>query len=267
MIDINKPITNPELVKAINEMAENNSQEKWNKVIDEVMKAHFISPIIISPSPEHPTNTNEVVLKQDTKISFNMIENNENQQFFLSFTDWEELRKWHFSENQQTLITTFDDLASMVLNEKGNAEGFVINPYGGSITFNKELIRSLKEEKERRAKGGVVEQVVKRDTTVKLGQPRVYPKQMVDAISQHLKNKKNVKAAYLQLMIKEEEQSYLVIIDFTGDKREVFDGVAKVAMTYLNGMFLDMVPIDDEFGRTATRNVEPFYKRKSFGLF
>ncbi len=69
----------------------------------------------------------------------------------------------------------FDDYSAMVLDEKGNSDGFVINPYGGNVVFNKDMVRALRDEKERRAKGGVVEQVVKKDATVQLGQPRIYP--------------------------------------------------------------------------------------------
>jgi hypothetical protein len=35
----------------------------------------------------------------------------------------------------------------------------------------------------------------------------------------------------------------------------------------LNGMFIDLVPLDSDFGKDAANNVEPFYKRKMFGLF
>lgn len=267
MIDVNKPVTNPELVIAIKEMKESNTKECQDHVINEVMKAHFISPVNISPAPGPSSDSSEVVLKENTTINFNIIENTANQQFFLSFTDWQELGKWNKGENQQTLILTFDDLAAMVLDKKGNSEGFVINPYGENIIFNKTMIEALREDKERRAKGGVVEQVVKKDTTVQLGQPRIYPKEMVNAISNYLKKQKNVHAAYLQLMIKEGEQSYLVIVDFTGDRRELFDGIANVAMSHLNGMFIDLVPYDSDFGHNAINNIEPFYKKKKFGLF
>lgn len=267
MIDVNRPVTNPELVVAIKAMKESNTKEGQDNVINEVMKAHFISPVIISPVPGPSNNNGEVVLKEKTTINFSIIENTENQQFFLAFTDWEELGKWHKGENQQILILTFDDLAAMVLDEKGNSDGFVINSHGENIIFNKNMIKPLKDEKERRAKGGVVKQVVDKDTAVQLGQPRVYPKEMVNAISNYLKKQKSVQAAYLQLMIKEGEQSYLVIVDFTGDRREIFDGIGNVAMSHLNGMFIDLVPYDSDFGRNATNNIEPFYKKKKFGLF
>lgn len=266
MFDVNKPVINPDLVVAIKEMKIINTKENQDRVINEMMKAHFISPVIISPIPG-PSSDSEVVLKENTIINFSVIENTANQQFFLAFTDWEELWKWHKVENQQTLIVTFDDLARMVLDERGNSDGFVINSHGENITFNKTMIGALKDEKERRAKGCVVEQVVKKDTTVQLGQPRIYPKEMVNAISNYLKKQKNVQAAYLQLMIKEGEQSYLLIIDFIGDRREIFDGIANVAMSHLNGMIIDLIPYDSDFGRNATSNIEPFYKKKKFGLF
>ena len=267
MVDVNTPVTNPDLVLAIKEMQRNNTTETQDRMINEVMKAHFISPVNISPVPAPSDEAGKVVLKESTTISFNMIANSADQQFFLAFTDWDELGKWRKSENQQTLIMTFDDYAAMVLDEKGNSDGFVINPYGGNIVFNKDMVKVLRDEKERRAKGGVVEQVVKKDTTVQLGQPRVYPEELVKTISDYLKNQKNVKAAYLQMMIKDGEQSYLVVVDFSGDRRILFDGIARAAMSQLNGMFIDLVPYDSEFGRNAANNVEPFYKRKKFGLF
>lgn len=230
------------------------------------MKAHFISPVNISPVPSSSEN-NEVVLKEDTTISFNIIEDTNNQKFFLAFTDWEELGKWHKGENQQTLIVTYDDLAAMILDEKGNSDGFVINPYGQNIIFNKSMILGLTNEKERRKNGGVVEQVVEKDTTVQLGQPLVYPQEMINAISDYLKTQKKVKAAYLQLMIKQGEQSYLIIVDFEGEKRKLFDGIGSVAMKCLNDMYIDLIPYDSEFGRNACSNVEPFYKKKKFGIF
>lgn len=267
MLDVNKPVTNPDLVEAIKVMNENNTQESQDNVINEVMKAHFISPVTIFPEPEHSSGSSEVVLKEKTKINFNIIENTARQQFFLVFTDWEELGKWKKGENQNTLILSFDDLAAMVLDKEGSSEGFVINPYGGNIIFNKNMIIALKEHKEKCNTGGVVEHVVKKDTSVQLGQPRIYPCEMVNAISNYLKKQRNVQAAYLQLMIKEGEQSYLVIVDFEGDRRETFDGIANAAMSHLNGMFIDLIPYNSDFGRSAAQNVEPFYKRKRFGLF
>ena len=53
MVDVNTPVTNPDLVRAISDMRQNNSPEKQNRMMDEVLKAHFITPVNVSPEPKH----------------------------------------------------------------------------------------------------------------------------------------------------------------------------------------------------------------------
>lgn len=72
----------------------------------------------------------------------------------------------------------------------------------------------------------IKEQVTEKDTKVMVGEPAVYPQKMIDAICRFLKTNRNVNAVYLRLMIKDSEQSYLIVVDFHGDKNEVFSGVA-----------------------------------------
>ena len=90
---------------------------------------------------------------------------------------------------------------------------------------------------------------------------------MIDEICKYLKTKKNVNAAYLRLMVKDIEQSYLIVVDFSGDKNEVFSGIANAGVPFSNGKYLDFVPLSSSFGKEAVENVIPFYKKKKFGIF
>jgi hypothetical protein len=267
MVDVNTPVTNPSLVSAILMVHESNTAEHWNRVIDEMMGAHFLCPVHIDPVPTTSGEDGQNVLNVGTKMRFPMIENAEHQAYFLGFSDWDELRRWNPAENQQTLIMTYDDLAAMVLREGSGAEGFVVNPMGAVFSMDRSLIERVNIEKERRRNGGHVEITVSKETQVTLGQPKVVPTEMLQAVSGFLKTQKSVKAAFMQLMEKEGEQSYLLIVDFTGDKRPVFDGIGKSAVPHLKGMFIDIVPLDDDFGRKATEKIEPFYTKKKYGWF
>ncbi len=266
MIDINKPVTNPDLLKAINDSYPNQT-DRQKQIILEVRKAHLLAPVLISPEPEGDINVNERVIKKDTTISFNLIEDTNNQTFLIAFTDWNALRKWSNIENQQTLIVTFEDLSSMVLNSKDGHAGFVINPYGEDIVFRRSLLEALKEEQNKPIIDNSCEYVVKKDTSVMLGQPRVFPQELVDAIKRYLKNQRMVRAAYFMQMLRDEEISYLLIVDFSGDKKELFSGIANSAQGYLNGMNIDMMPLEAGFAQNAVRNVKPFYIRSLFGVF
>ncbi len=259
MIDVNKPVTNPSLVQALDDMMKSNCEASQNEVINEILKAHFISPVTISPTPQTSTSQSNVVLKEQTTIGFNTIENEANQVYLLAFTDWDELRKWQKNEEQQTLIVTFEDLVSMLKSDSSNLEGFVINPHRHNFIIDRSTAFIIKEQLDRHKTSGVTEQVITKDTTVFLGQPKIYPKEMIDAISLYLKRQENVRAAYFQLMIKDGEESYLVIVDFKGEQRELFDGIGSTAKQYLSGKFIDMIPYDSDFGREASKDVKPFY--------
>jgi len=108
--------------------------------------------------------------------------------------------------------------------------------------------------------------VVKKDTRIMLGQPRVFPQELVDAITRYLENQKMVRAAYFMQMFREEELSYLLIVDFLGDKKELFSGIAKNVQGYLNGMNINMMPLEAGFAQEAIRNIKPFYIRKRFSI-
>lgn len=151
---------------------------------------------------------------------------------------------------------------------KGGAgsDGIEINPFGGRLQLPRDLISHVKIEKDKQTSGGT-SITVKKDTQVMLGEPKNYPTEMILAITACLRTKKCVNAAYLRLMNKEEEQSFLLIIDMLGNKDDVFPDVGKTAIPYLNGMFVDLVTLDSDFGKRAADQVEPFYKRKKFGWF
>ena len=76
MIDVNKPITNPELVKAMNDFLKEKSAEKEFILIGEITKANYLTPIIFQGEIE------EGLIKKDSIISFKLITDNSNESFF-----------------------------------------------------------------------------------------------------------------------------------------------------------------------------------------
>ena len=137
MEEQNKPLTNPELRAAVDRMAREGSRESREAVLDMVIStARFLAPVTIIPAPGRDT------ADKDAQIQFQLLANQEDKLFFPAFTDWEELRKLCGPKNQQTLVLTFDDYAGMVLRDK-RAEGFVIDPFGDALTFDKAMMEHL----------------------------------------------------------------------------------------------------------------------------
>lgn len=79
MIDVNKPVTNPEVVKAMNDFLKEKSAENEFILIEEITKANYLIPIIFKGEIE------EGLLKKDSTITFKLITNNSNESFFSGF--------------------------------------------------------------------------------------------------------------------------------------------------------------------------------------
>lgn len=141
MEDFNKPLSNPELAEAIRRMNEDNSRQSREAVLDIVItSAQFLAPITI---PEGAKKKDGTV----TEFQFQLLPNQNNQPFFPAFTCWEELRKLCGPQNQQTVVLGFDDYARLILQDN-RAAGFVIDPFGACLSFERLMVEHLVQRKQ-----------------------------------------------------------------------------------------------------------------------
>ncbi len=259
-VDVNKPVENPRLKTLFEQLRQQNTNEILNLVFEEIaIRAHYLSVIALSEEPQ-PIDNVTATIRQGTVLKFPMLITQDGRQFYPAFTDWEELLKWQKTETPKTLILSFDDYVSMILPRE-ETDGVIINPFGDNFMLDRKLLNHLKTQKDLNTKG-VSSQTITKDTEVLLGEPKDYPAEMVAKISDFLKKKPEVRRAWLRLMIRDNEQSYLLVADFTGDKDTLFGGIAHVARPYLAKMYIDMVPYENGFGKDAVNGVRPFYERK-----
>ena len=147
MEDMTKPLENPQLLAAVERMNRENSRESREAVLDLVISAaHFLAPVEIDPPPESG-EAEQAALGSDTAIRFQLLANQKGQPYFPAFTSWPELRKLCGPKNQQTLLLTFDDYAGMILRD-GRAAGFVIDPFGACLSFDRAMVEHLLRRKQ-----------------------------------------------------------------------------------------------------------------------
>jgi len=259
MGDVSKPVTNPSLVAAIQKAREDSTAEAWAGMVREAAKARFITPVDISPVPEGEGGKR--LLKGKTSFSLHVLEDPEShQKYYMAFTDWEELEKWRSKPGQRVLILTFEDYARMVLDGKLNMGGFIVNPYGGNVVFHRAMIEAVRREKQGTAERGPKKVVMEKGTAVCLGEPEEYPEALVESVSRYLRTQPGVESAYLQQMEKDGDPSYLIAVDFSGDRQALFQGISRAASGLLD-LPLDLASCDSEFWRDIAEGLEPFYRR------
>ena len=143
----------------------------------------------------------------------------------------------------------------MIATNNDNIEGFVIDPKGCNIAFTKDMIKEIKQNITR-------EGVVEKDTQIEIGNPKDYPQELVNKLKDLFLNMQDVKKAYLQLMTKNDEIGYLIVIYADGKEKELFNTIASAAIPFLNGMPLNMVESDSELAKTVEEKFEPFYTKE-----
>ena len=178
--------------------------------------------------------------------------------YYPVFTDIEELRKWNNDENAEILVLTFDHYADLV-EQNAKATGIVVNPYGENFPLDREMIDYLKTKKAFFGKLAI-EQMFQQDeeSPIKVSAPDPYPTALADALKDCMKDLP-IRKAWLRWMDNEGDTSYLLVLDTDADLDSLYQ-VSSAAVPHLaDGLYLDMLALDDDFSKNAVKDVEPFY--------
>ena len=257
--DVNKPLENFRLNVLLKEVKENQTETGMNMLFEEiVMNARFLSVVFLSEPPK-PNEDGTVTFQKNTTMQMPMLSSTGGKHFYPIFTDHDELARWQKMEKPNTLILRFDDYAAF-LEKNEQVEGIVINPFSDNFVLNRKLMAHLKTQKDFRTKG-VSQNKISKDTKVMVGEPKEYPAELAGALQEYMKGVPAIERAWLRLMIKDNVQSFLAVVDFVGNREEIFGNIAAAVRPYLKNIRLDMIPYQDGFGKKAVENVEPFYQK------
>lgn len=274
--EINIPVTNPKLQNAMvrffqrlysknnYEGKERDLEKLEDKMLNEVIDAKYLLPMQLKGvDKEDQKKEGKLKLNKGAIMEFAALADNNNEEWAAAFTDWVEFEKAYDKNIWKGNIVTYDDLLSISKEMKG----IVINYRGIPLSLSEQNKKIIEEYRKNRNDKDtkVKEEVIEKGTEITLGEPKEYPSEMIESIKKYMKKEKCIKKSYLRLMIKDNIQSYLIIVDIEGNKDEVFRKIANVAANNSKGMFVDIVDVDG-FEDTI-KSIEPFYKKKRFGLF
>lgn len=141
-----RAISNPMLVGAMELLKADNSTKHRDFFLQELMKAHLITPAKVTPMPEKD-ESGMVRMSPDAQIQLPMLSTGEGVRYFMSFTDIQELKKWvkSMEEGQQLLVFGFQEFAAMVKRADSQCDGFAINPGGANIRVTRKMIDTIQE--------------------------------------------------------------------------------------------------------------------------
>lgn len=254
MTDNSTPVTNPALVRAIETARQDSTEQNWAQVVRAAMAARYLTPIDMKPRSASSGRENT--------FSLHMLKDStDGKRYYLAFTDRDEMKKWRNDEEQRVLTLSFDDYSHLVLDGRVAVHGFVINPYGGNVVFNRSMLEAIRMRSEGRSDWGAATRSIEKGSMICLGQLSEYPAGLEDALRRCLTASPGVREAYLLLMDKDGATSYLMAVDFEGAAVPLFECIGGAAMDFLGDMSLNLIPCDSDFWREAGSEFQPFYRK------
>lgn len=265
------PVFNPELKKSIAALKEENSPQKLNAVINELVKSPLLAPAMFDmqgkPAPK-PGPDGRIQLPKNTKVSLVMINSPEGKHYYLAFSDWEAAQEWQkqAGKGRPIMALRFDDFANM-LQKNPDAAGLVLNPGANSLRLEAPLIASVKKQKDAIAR--VLQEraaaQIRPGDKVTIVEPTVLPDELLDPVCEVLAQAPGVGSAYLQIMIvNDTNKSYLLVLDGPKDEK-LFAAVAQAARPYIASrekkIGLNITTSVTPLGQQGMRGSEPFYRK------
>ena len=249
---------NNKLLKAIRKFRTEKNAETQQEMLGLLVNANFLTPAII--------RENAATDSHGANIDFCMIKNNREESFLLAFTNKKEMRKWTNVPDQKTVMLSFHNYAEMIMSEKAEAKGFVINPYSENMAFNRsiiEMIQNALKEREN-ANGNISKQKIEiGKETVKTTPFDRIPSKMCEALSQFAAQNGTIKAMYITKMIREKKESMLLIVDHTGNIGDILNTLGKTAAPYLTDTALNIAEYgSSQFCRETCAKLQPFYEKE-----
>ena len=223
-----------------------------------VMNAKFLAPAKLDKEPQTDEEGN-LVMQPGSSLSFLLLDNGKGQRFMPAFTSNEELGKMETAAGQYCVQLGFDDFAALIV-DKGGLEGMVINPYGANFLLNRNTISQWREKKQI-AQTGHAQHVITPDTPVELSTPNPYPLQMSNKICDAAKELP-VSKLWLRNILLDGAEGYLLVVEYKGERNEIFGKLADAAKPFLGKKSLHIVALDEGFGGKATEGVLPVYEKE-----
>ncbi len=248
-MDINKPITNPNLVNVIKEIKQGNKEGElfW----EEIFKAKFLCPIKMEIGKATQKEKHQIVLEEETNVALLSIANERSEHFLMAFTDWDELKKWNHDHNQQALILSYEDYQGIIIKNDSAYQGMVINPFGENIVLDRQIMNNTRKS----------EHIIQKGESVMIGIPKEYPTDMVNKLKEYFAKMQNVEKAYLLWLVRGKESSYLLVLDSPISPQQLFPPIGQICQPYLKGKLLDMVLANSGLGKCAIEGQTPFFIR------
>ena len=261
----NRPITNPELKKALEELKAARTPANEVKLFEALSNAKLLAPVIFS-ADLRPDQNGRINMPSNTGIKYVLINTDQNKTFFPAFTDFDEARKLPIDQegNLQYIVRTIRDYARMFMDANNAAEGLAVNPKSDGMFLPKELIRRLTGEGEK-PKEPVQESKLKNGTVpenASFSEPATYPTALANEVYEQCRSIPEISRVWLKQMNVGIRSAFALIVEADKKDKDLLDRVAELAVPFARDRQVVSFYYSEDLENKAVRGDFPLYDRE-----
>lgn len=228
-------------------------------VAEMVENAKLLIPVQTEVQPSKDKDGG-LCIPESADVTFVIFSPDEKQKFFPIFSDTETYNKWEKTEEVHTITMDFASLANL-LKKSPAADGLVLNPFTDNMVIKREMALNWFEQFLTARTGGTG-RAIPASMAEQAYNLNPYPLQLMNTLCDAARGTPAVKTMWLRGINLNGEDSYLLIVDFTGDRQKAFAPLGEAARKFLGEKPLHIVPLDEGFGGRAAKGVSPIYTKE-----
>lgn len=244
----------------------NKEREKLQSTLESIVaeiveNAKLLVPVEIAEEPVKDKDGG-MCIPASCDVTFVIFSQDNNKQKFIPiFSDTEAYNKWeNRAENVHAMTVDFPSLANL-LQRSADGEGLVLNPFSDNMMIKHEVALNWFEQFQV-ARNGSSSHAIPASMAEQVYNLNPYPFQLMNTLCEAARNTPAIKSMWLRGINLNNEESYLLIVDFTGDRQKAVSPLGEAARRFLGNMPLHIVPLDEGFGGKAAKGVNPIYTKE-----
>jgi len=228
-------IKNDKLANLMASVKDDPSEENMLNLLREAAVSRFIVP----------------VEGEEGNYSFHAVSDSKGKVHMVVFSDSDIFS----AAAKKGIIAGFEDILEVVTEDKMNLDGFVINPGHEEVLFGKDMLKMI------------AEQMHAADDTAKVGEPDHYPVRLHDMLEEFAVGEPSFQKVWVRLMRVNAtgNLAWLFVVEDTGDenaRQYLLDKLKNFIKPYVDGLDLVVVSSEEDFAKTVTSGVAPFFERE-----
>jgi len=137
-------IDNSRLLDAIEVMKTDSSTDNVAEFISALCQARILLPIKVDESEVTVNEDGSHVLNDASNIHLLSVVNEQDEDYLLTFTDWDVLKNWD-GNHKGAIIRTYQELSDIIFDSSTSFKGFALNPFTTNFVMNEEKLKVVNE--------------------------------------------------------------------------------------------------------------------------